>query len=120
VPTRTPAPRMQMVMPTVTPIVSSPFGLTPQNAGQLSRVFQTAAPLPQHIYVATPDRLVIYSARHLELVAADTLELLARTPIQVSDADAGVLWYAASADGRLGAVMSPAVRWTSTTWQTHG
>jgi WD40 repeat protein len=107
VPTRTPAPRMQMAMPTVTPTVSSPFGLTPQNADQLSRVFQTAAPLPQHIYIATSDRLVIYSAHHLELVAADTLELLARTPIQVSDADADIIWYAASANGRLGAVMSP-------------
>jgi len=107
VPTRTRAPIAEATAPAPTPIATSISGLTPQNAAQLDRVFQIEEPLPQHIYAASRDRLVLFGARNFELVDANTLELLARTPVQISDSEAGIFWYAASTDGRRGAIMQP-------------
>jgi WD40 repeat protein len=106
VPTRTRAPAFAATTaPTPKPIATSTSGLTLQNAAQLDRVFQIEEPLPQHIYTAGRDRLVLFGMRNFELVDADTLDLLARTPVQVSDLEAGIFWYAASTDGRRGAIM---------------
>jgi len=80
-------------------------GLTPQNVAQLKRVFQIQDPLPQHIYTAGEDRLVLFGLRSFELVDAGTLELVTRTSIQAPGSEMGIFWYAASADGRLGAIM---------------
>ncbi len=106
VPTRTRAPAIvETTAPTPTPIAASTSGLTPQNAAQLSRLFQIEEPLSQHIYAAGRDRLVLFGMRNFELVDANTLDLLARTPVQVSDLEVGAFWYAASIDGRRGAIM---------------
>jgi len=104
-PTRTRGPGLQATTPPPVPTAVSVPGVTPQNAGQLERVFQIQAPLPQHIYAAGEDRLVLFGLRSFELVDASTLELVTRTSIQLPDSETGIFWYAASADGRLGAIM---------------
>jgi len=106
VPTRTLAPRTATT-PTIAPTVISAPGLTPENSAQLSQVFYIEEPLPRHIYATTSDRLMLFNARHFELVSAESLTLMARIPIRLPRSEAGVLWYALSLDGRLGAIMQP-------------
>ncbi|MCS6847501.1 MAG: hypothetical protein RMN52_07295 [Anaerolineae bacterium] len=114
VPTRTLAPRPTATAtpppgaqprptPTVTPEPLT--GLTLENADQLARVFQLDEPPPRHIYSVASDRLVVFTSRSFEVIAADTLDLQTRTPVQLNDETAPIFWYAASPNGKVGAIM---------------
>ncbi len=113
-PTRTLAPRPTATeapppgaqprpTPTVTPEPLT--GLTLENADQLARVFQLDEPPPRHIYSAASDRLVVFTSRSFEVIVADTLDVQTRTPVQLNDEAAPIFWYAASPNGKVGAIM---------------
>jgi len=114
VPTRTRAPRPTATVqsPSARPTAATPTapavpltGLTLENAERLARVFQVDEPPPRHIYSVADDRLVVFTSRTFEVIAADTLDLQTRTPVQLGDKDAPIFWYAASPDGKVGAIM---------------
>ncbi|PJF48997.1 MAG: hypothetical protein CUN48_00605 [Candidatus Thermofonsia Clade 3 bacterium] len=115
VPTRTLAPRPRVTatslgeLPRLTPTVTpEPLtGLTLENADRLARVFQLDEPPPRHIYSAANDRLVVFTSRSFEVIVADTLDVQTRTPVQLNDEAAPIFWYAASPNGKVGAIMQP-------------
>ncbi|MCS7056789.1 MAG: hypothetical protein NZM18_11525 [Thermoflexales bacterium] len=114
VPTRTLAPRPTAThtplpgaqpRPAPTAAPRPLTGLTLENADRLARVFHLDEPPPRHIYSVTSDRLVVFTSRSFEVIAADTLDLQARTPVQLKDKANPIFWYAASPNGKLGAIM---------------
>jgi len=114
VPTRTRAPRATATTqsPSARPTEARPAapaspltGLTLENAGQLVRIFRVDEPPPRHIYSVADDRMVVFTSRSFEVIAVDSLDLQTRTPVQLGDDDVSVFWYAASLDGKVGAIM---------------
>ncbi len=108
-PTRTLAPRSRA---TATPLGELPratpaplTGLTLENADRLAPVFRLDEPPPRHIYSAASDRLVVYTSRGFEVIAADTLDVQTRTPVRLNNEVAPIFWYAASPNGKVGAIM---------------
>lgn len=114
VPTRTLAPRPTATeappsgaqpRPTPTVMPEPLTGLTLESTDQLARVFQLDEPPPRHIYSVASDRLVVFTSRSFEVIATDTLDVQTRTPVQINDETAQIFWYAASPNGKVGAIM---------------
>lgn len=116
VPTRTLAPRVtaasvqtsQASQASNAPAASSTMpltGLTLENAGQLKPIFEVDEPPPQHIYSVAEGRLTLYNSRAFEVVDSTTLAVKARTAVQINDDQASNFWYAASPNGKWGAIM---------------
>ncbi len=115
VPTRTLAPRATAVAaPAVTQAPESQAatppsrkitGLTTKNASDLAPVFSLNEPPPQHIYSVADDRLTIYNTRSFQTVNRESLETTQNTQVQLRDAAGRGFWYAASPNGKVGAIM---------------
>lgn len=119
-PTRTLAPRSAVAaatLPAATPrataepgpeptATAQPMtGLTLENASRLAPVFGIQEPPPQHIYSVAEDRVTLYNTTSFEVVDPVTLDVLTRSEVQVRNEAQPGFWYAASPDGRWGAIM---------------
>jgi WD40 repeat protein len=80
-------------------------GLTADNAAQLGPIFTLNEPPPQHIYSVADDRLTLYNARNFESVDPRSLDSTTRTDVQLRDPAGQGYWYAASPNGKVGAIM---------------
>lgn len=81
-------------------------GLTLRNVNRLAPVFGIQEPPPQHIFAVADDRLTLYNASSFEVVDPVTLDVLTRSEVQVRNEAQPGFWYAASPDGRWGAIMT--------------
>jgi WD40 repeat protein len=90
---------------TATPKPVAVTGLRVENVAELQPAFVIDQPPPQHIYAVASDRLTLYNTRSFEVLDATTLDTKARTEVQLKDRGEAGFWYAASPNGRFGAIM---------------
>ena len=116
VPTRTLAPRtteapvstsaatqQKTPVPGTVPRVIT--GLTAANAKDLKQVFTLNEPPVQHIYTVASDRLTIYNTGDFEVIDPTSLEAKTRTDVLLRKDTAQGYWFAASPNGKVGAIM---------------
>jgi WD40 repeat protein len=113
-PTRTVAPRTPeptatvrtetSAAPTRTPRPKTLTGLTVDNASKLAPLYTRQETPPQHIYSVADDAVVVFNTRDFELYDPKTLDLIKKTDVALPENRRG-FWYAASPNGKLGAIM---------------
>ncbi|MDW8292477.1 MAG: hypothetical protein RML84_05155 [Anaerolineae bacterium] len=98
--TPSPTPR-----PTPQPIAAP--SITEDNVSRLAERYRLEAPLTTHLYVVTSRTLALFGGNTFELRDADTLEVIAQTPVLEEARMFRGGWYAISPDARFGAYLLP-------------
>lgn len=101
-PSATPAPPTPAVTPQ--PTAAPLTGLTRDNVEKLERLYTRREAIPRNIYTVAPDRVGMFSNNLFEVFDSVSLQSIQQTPLK-GRID-GSLWYALSADARLGAIMT--------------
>jgi WD40 repeat protein len=114
-PTRTPAPRATSAPATPAPAVTAATaatpapqaltGLTLDNVDALAPAFSLRQSPPRNLYAVSEDRIAMFGTREFIVADPRTLQIQSRTPVSLSAQLAPSFWYAASANGRVGAIM---------------
>ncbi len=101
-PSATPAPPTPAVTPR--PTAAPMTGLTRDNVEKLEKLYTRREAIPRNIYTVADDRVGLFSNNLFEVFDAGTLQSIQQTPLK--GRVEGSLWYALSADARVGAIMT--------------
>ena len=80
-------------------------GLTAANAKDLKPAFSLDEPPVEHIYTVASDRLTVYNTGDFEIIDPSSLQSKTRTIVKLRSDTSQGYWYAASPNGKVGAIM---------------